>query len=182
VFADVQRRSGRVVEDQEIVISYTPEPLQRSGPQTHVWAAEWQALPWVGSPANDTLDDRGGVPLANYRFHVVGKGWTLDSNPFAVVPGGVDPKVTRSATVDVMVRWSAPKGWRLMDLIMMSNQPVPVRSQMVTIELLTAGNAVLSTTTLSTDGNGNASVANNASATQVRVTDRFGNVATVPLP
>jgi len=59
---------------------------------------------------------------------------------------------------------------------------VPVRTQMVTVELLNAANAVLSTTMLSTDATGLASVANNASATQVRVTDRFGNVETVNLP
>ena len=61
VYADVTRKSGRVVEDQEIVIAYTPSPLQRTGPQTHVWVAEWQAVPWLGSPDGDTLDMRGNV-------------------------------------------------------------------------------------------------------------------------
>jgi hypothetical protein len=32
-----------------------------------------------------------------------------------------------------------------------------------------------------TDANGAVSVANNALATQVKVTDRFGNVATAPI-
>ena len=57
----------------------------------------------------------------------------------------------------------------------MSNQPVPVRSQQVTVALLDATSAVLATTTPTTDANGAVAVANNAAATQVRVTDRFGN-------
>ena len=52
-----------------------------------MWVAEWQAVPWLGEPSLDSLDDRGGVPLGNYRFHVEGNGWTLDSQPFAVVAG-----------------------------------------------------------------------------------------------
>src|SRR4029078_9981267 len=42
-FTAVTRRSGRIVDDGEIVLAYTPSPLQRNGPQTHVWVAEWQA-------------------------------------------------------------------------------------------------------------------------------------------
>jgi hypothetical protein len=62
-----------------------------------------------------------------------------------------------------------------------SNGPVPVRSQAVTVELLDASDHVLSTATPTTDGSGAASVPDNASATQVRVTDRFGNIALVAL-
>src|SRR3954471_24076583 len=61
-FADVTRRSGRAIEDMEITLAYTPSPLQRSGPQTHFWVAEWQAVPWVGAANVDSLADRGGVP------------------------------------------------------------------------------------------------------------------------
>jgi hypothetical protein len=63
----------------------------------------------------------------------------------------------------------------------MSNQPIPVRSQDVTVELLGAADAVLSTATVTTDGAGVASVPDNAAALKVRVTDRFGNAATVAL-
>jgi len=184
VFADVLRRSGRPVEDQEIVIAYTPEPLQRSGPQTHVWVAEWQAVPWVGSPDDDTLDGRGAVALGNYRFHVEGSTWALDSAPFAVVAGGLDPTAARTGgTIHVVPRWTASKGWRLMDMTMMSNQPVPLRGQLVKIELLNAANQVLAVSNnVMTDATtGLATVADNAGATQVRVTDPYGNLATVPL-
>ena len=181
-YVGVTRRSGRIVEDQEIVLTYTPEPLQRSGPQTHVWAAEWQAVPWIGAPNLDTLDDRGGVPLNNYRFHVEGSTWTLDSQPFQVVAGGLVPTAVRSGTINVTATWFAPKGWRLMDMNLMSNQPVPIRTQQITVDLLDGSNTVLATSQPTTDANGAVSVANNALATQVRVTDRFGNVATVALP
>jgi neutral ceramidase len=182
VYQDVVRRSGRPVEDQEILIAYTPEPLQRSGPQTHVWVAEWQAVPWLGAPNLDSLDNRGGVPLGNYRFHVDGQSWSLDSSPFMVVPGGNSSTALRmTGSIHVNVSWNAPKGWRLMDMNLMSNAPIPVRSQAVTIELLDASSAVLATATPTTDANGNASVPDNASATQVRVTDPYGNVATVTL-
>ena len=51
----------------------------------------------------------------------------------------------------------------------------------VWVALLDATNATLSQTTLSTDANGKVSVANDALATQVQVTDRFGNVTTVAI-
>ena len=79
-YADVTRRSGRVVEDQ------------RDRARVHAGAAAALAARrrTAGSPSGrrcrgsarpgaDSLDDRGGVPLGNYRFHVEGNGWTLDS-------------------------------------------------------------------------------------------------------
>jgi neutral ceramidase len=180
-YATVTRRSGRVVQDQDFSLAYTPEPLQRSGPQTHVWVAEWQAVPWLGAPGVDSLDDRGGVPLGNYRFHVEGNGWTLDSQPFAVVAGGLEATAARASTINVNVKWHATNGYRLMDMSLMSNQPVPVRSQQVTVALLDAANMQLSSAAATTDANGAVSVANNVAATQVKVTDRFGNSATSPI-
>ena len=181
-WAPLARRSGRIVEDSEIVLAYTPNPLQRSGPQTHYWVAEWQAVPWLGAPGLDALDDRGGVPLGNYRFHVEGKGWSLDSAPFAVVGGGVSLTAMRTGgNIQTSVRWHAPKGWRLLDMALMSNQPIPVKSQQVKVELLGTADAVLSIAMPTTDGAGNVSVADNAAALKVRVTDRFGNIATIPL-
>jgi hypothetical protein len=180
-YAAATRRSGRVVDDQELIITYTPTPLQRSGPQTHVWAVEWQAVPWLGAPGLDTLDDRGGLPLGNYRFHVEGSTWTLDSQPFAVVAGGLElATATRTGgNIKANATWHAPKGWRLMDLQQTSNQPVPVRSQQVTVELLgSTGSPLSAGTMVNTDTTGGISVPDNASATAVRITDRFGNSAT----
>jgi hypothetical protein len=175
-FIDVARRSGRLVEDSEVILAYTPDPLVRTGPQRHFWVVEWQAMPWVGAASRDGLDQRGDVPLGRYRFHVEGKGWTLDSDPFEVVAGGVTAVVSRSnGQIHIAVKWHAPKGWRLMDMQLMSNQPIPVRSQQVTIELRNGGGPLGGQTTPTTDANGNVDVNDNASATIVRVTDQFGN-------
>jgi neutral ceramidase len=183
-FTAVTRRSGRVVDDGEIVLAYTPSPLQRSGPQTHVWVAEWQAVPWLGAPGADAMDQRGNVPLGKYRFHVEGKGWAIDSNPFQVVAGGaVLEQVARTGgQVKATLTWHAPNGWRYMDEVIPSNKPVPVRSQPAVIALLGATGTVLSSTNVSTDAAGVAQVPDNASAVMVRVTDRFGNSATAAIP
>jgi neutral ceramidase len=180
-WVDLKRRSGRLVDDGEILLAYTPNPLQRMGPQTHYWVAEWQAVPWVGNAGVDSLDDRGGVPLGRYRFHVEGKGWALDSQPFQVVAGGVSVVATRmGSNIHTTVRWHAPKGWRLMDLALMSNQPVPVRNQVVVVEVRN-GTTVLNTVSLTTDGIGVVTVQDNAAANNIRVSDRYGNSATVNL-
>jgi neutral ceramidase len=183
-FAPVARRSGRVVDDGEIVLAYTPSPLQRSGPQTHVWVAEWQAVPWVGAPNVNGLDARGGVPLGNYRFHVDGEGWALDSQPFAVVAGGLElAGVTRTGgVVKAQVTWNAPKGWRLMDLQLASNQPVPVRSQPVQVTLLDGVGGTVASMQVTSDANGNAQVPEVAGARNLRIADRFGNSSTVAIP
>jgi hypothetical protein len=176
-WVDLKRRSGRVVDDGEILLAYTPNPLQRSGPQTHYWVAEWQALPWLGMLGADRLDDRGGVATGNYRFHVEGNGWTLDSQPFAVIEGGLSVLAMRSGSnIQTTVRWHAPKGWRLMDMLLMSNQPVPVRSQQVNVQVR-SGTSVLDQMSMSTDSNGVLLVPDNASANNVLVTDRYGNSA-----
>jgi neutral ceramidase len=182
-FVPVTRKSGRVVDDGEIVLAYTPSPLQRSGPQTHVWVAEWQAVPWLGANTVDGLDSRGGLPLGRYRFHVEGAGWMIASDPFEVRPGGVavvEPMRT-GGTIRATATWHAPKGWRFMDPGVQSNRPVPIRNQAVTVALLSAAGTVLSSTPVTTDGNGNVEVTNNAAATMVRITDRFTNPGTAPI-
>jgi hypothetical protein len=184
LFAPVVRKSGRLVEDTEIILAYTPSPLQRSGPQTHVWVAEWQAVPWMGSIANDALDARGGVPLGRYRFTVAGKDWTISSNAFEVVQGGVATgAVTRTGgNINTPVTWFAPKGWRLMDMSAMSNQAVPVRSQTVTVTLRNLANVAIYSDAVMTDANGVVSVPNNNAATTVQITDRFGNTTVASIP
>ncbi|MBA3460510.1 MAG: hypothetical protein H0T46_11145 [Deltaproteobacteria bacterium] len=184
VFQDVTRKSGRTVEDMEVVLAYTPSPLQRSGPQTHFWVAEWQAVPWVGLVGGDALNERGNVPLGNYRFHVEGSGWTLDSSPFTVVAGGavLNQPMRTAGSVKVVLSWHAPKGWRLMDMSARSNQPVPVRNQQVTVDLLTAADLVVGSSQPTSDAVGSVTINDNAAATKVRVTDRFGNSVTAPLP
>ncbi|MDQ3367278.1 MAG: hypothetical protein M3680_17790 [Myxococcota bacterium] len=185
-FVPVTRRSGRLVDDAELVLAYTPSPLQRSGstPQTHMWVVEWQAVPWLGTVDRDGLNARGGVPLARYRFRVEGNGWTMTSNPFEVIAGGLvaGPVQRTGGNVRVTVAWHAPKGWRLMDMQLPSNQPVPVRSQNVTLTLLDAAGVAVSSDVVASNAQGGAQVADVATAAMVRVTDRFGNVATSAIP
>lgn len=181
VFMPVARASGRVVDDSEIVLAYTPIPLQRSGPQTHYWVAEWQAVPWVGAVGLGSLNDRGGLPLGRYRFHVEGSDWSLDSAPFEVVQGGLNATASRVSTnIRTTIRWHAPKGWRLMDMSLRSNQPIPVRSQEVTVEVRN-GTQIRDTITANTDASGVIDVPDDAQADNVRVIDRFLNETVVDL-
>jgi hypothetical protein len=182
-FVPVTRRSGRVVADAELVLAYTPSPLQRgAGPQTHVWNVEWQAVPWLGSGAADDLAERAAVPVGRYRFHVEGKGWQLDSAPFTVEGGGLIVSAARSgASITAVVDLSAPSGWRLLDLDGPSNQPVPLGGAMVTVELLDGGGAVLAGASATTSPTGSLTVPTVAGAAQLRVTDLHGNVAIAPI-
>jgi hypothetical protein len=84
--------------------------------------------------------------------------------------------------VRATVTWHAPKGWRMMDPALTSNQPVPVRQQQVTIQLFNGVAPLGTATSTTTDGNGVASITDNAAANMVRVTDRFGNVHTAAIP
>jgi len=83
--------------------------------------------------------------------------------------------------ITVAWTWFAPKGWRLMDMNLNSNQPVPVRDQAITVALLDSGGTTLSTSNPSSDDNGNVTVTDNANAVMAKVTDRFGNTTTAPI-
>ena len=184
-FAPVRRRSGRVVQDGDFLVTYTPLPLNRDDdPQEHVWTVEWQPVPWLGAEGLDALADRAGVPLGTYRFHVEGDGWALDSAPFEVVAGGTRIAASRAGTaLTVTATLVAPRGFRLLDLSAPSNRPVPYRAQDVTVELLDGGGAVLDTRAATTSDAGVVSFDDPdvGAAATVRVTDRFGNVATAAL-
>jgi hypothetical protein len=186
-FEDVLRRSGRKVQDGDLLVTYTPLPLERTGPQTHTWAVEWQAVPWLGMAGiTDTLDslaDRASVPLGRYRFHVEGDGWSLASDPFEVVPGGLGAVASRAGTVlTLTATLSAPKGFRLLDLQAPSNRPVPLRQQALTIELLAADTVLFSGAAETSDtGVVTLDRAEVTTATSVRITDEHGNTATTNL-
>ena len=158
-------------------------PLRRveGEAQTHVWAIEWQAVPWIGSD-QDALADRGGLPLGTYRFHVEGDAWQIDSAPFEVVAGGLATVVTGvdDTAISARVSYDAPRGWRAMDLELPSNRPVPLRSQEVIVRCYD-GLALIETTTLDTDASGNVTVDPGAPTTRIEVEDRFGNLASVDL-
>ncbi|MCA9533424.1 MAG: neutral/alkaline non-lysosomal ceramidase N-terminal domain-containing protein [Myxococcales bacterium] len=192
VFAPVLRRSGREVTDSELVVSYTPQPLARVAgqAQTHYWAVEWQPVPWLGArneagDSLDGLDARGAVPLGRYRFRVLGAAFELSSQPFEVVEAPLTVSAARdtsAGSVSVSVALEAPRGYRLLDLQLPSNRPVPLRGVAVTLQL-THESGPDTELELVTDAAGSVTFADAGGlVVQVHVTDGFGNVGSVALP
>jgi neutral ceramidase len=185
VFADVVRRSGRPVADGDLLLYYTPSPIVRgSGAQTHVWVVEWQAVPWLGEKNLDTLELRAAVPTGRYRFHVIGKGWELSSQPFTVIPGGLTGTADRTGpAVSGVIFLDGSKGYRLLDMSLPSNKPVPYANQALTLAFTAAG-TTLTTSTVTSDASGAWAVTNpvSQSADHVTITDAHGNSTTVALP
>ncbi len=179
-FAAVTRRSGRPVEDADLLLTHTPDPLVRVGsdPRTHYWAVEWQAVTPFGASGMDALLDRAGVPLGRYRFHVAGTGYAIDSEPFEVAPGALEVTASRAGAIAVTAGYHAADGYRLLDLEALSNERVPLRDATVTVTLILSDTSERDIADVALDADGSASVdagADAATVERVRVTDRFGN-------
>jgi neutral ceramidase len=180
-FAPVRRRSGREVTDGDLLLTHTPLPLRAPAgtPRTHYWALEWQAVtPW-GTQDQDALEDRAGVATGRYRFHVEGAGWTLDSQPFTVVPGALVVTAAREgATARVDVGYEARDGWRLIDGAGAQNRRVPLRRGPVRVTLELDAGAPREVTVMTVGADGRVTVDLGADAARVRrviVRDRFDN-------
>ncbi len=189
-FVAVRRRSGRPVDDLDLIVTWTPDPpYTQDAPRTHYWAVEWQAVTWLGSTApgvTDDLEDRAGVPLGRYRFRVDGTGYALTSAPFEVVPGALAVTAT-AAGADLAItaaHVAVAPDWRLLAVEGPSNRPVPVARGPVTVELTLAGGAVMTVADVAITADGHATVTPPAGATvtALRVIDRFGNHGAVTLP
>jgi neutral ceramidase len=180
MFVPVTRFSGRAVQDTEVLLSYTPDPLDNpTMPRTHYWATEWQAVTSIGAVFPDDLSNRPGVALGRYRFHIEGTGYMVDSDPFEVTAGALAVTATRAAaTLRVSVGYNAPTGWRLLDLETDSNTLVPLRAGEVTVALTLADGTTRTLTAQRTDAMGQLTIADAASVRTVRVTDRHGNAGT----
>ncbi|MBK8172965.1 MAG: neutral/alkaline non-lysosomal ceramidase N-terminal domain-containing protein [Sandaracinaceae bacterium] len=180
-YVNLTRRSGRPIQDQEVLLFETPDPLSRSGttPRTHYWVSEWQAASAWGTPGADEVGDRAGLPLGRYRFHVQGAGYMLDSNPFDVTAGAIDATVTRSGnSLALDVGYHAADGFRLLDLQASSNGHVPLRSSPVDVVATLADSSTRTFDDVETDATGHASIDAGSDApnvTHVQITDRFGN-------
>ena len=179
-YADVTRRSGRAVRDGDVLLAWTPDPINNaSAPRTHYWVAEWQAVTPIGATYPDDLSLRPGVALGRYRFHIEGTGYMLDSAPFTVTPGAVAVSATRmGAALQVSVGYEATHGWRLLDLTAESNRRVPLREATVDVTLTLAGGMTRALTGQRTDAMGALTIPDAAGATSVRVVDRHGNAGT----
>jgi neutral ceramidase len=186
-FVNVTRPNGSDMIDGELVRTYTPQPLQRvpGQAQTHVWAVEYQAVPAWGAVtlggANGAL---AGHPLGTYRFHVDGDGWSLDSETFQIVRGGLYASAQRQGgtMAEVHVSLDAPKGYRLLDLVLPSNRVVPLRQEAVTVRFLNGAGVEVGSGTGTTDAAGVVTVDGAAgTAVEVEVEDSRGNITTAPL-
>src|SRR6185369_12087807 len=84
-YVPVTRRSGRVVDDSDFLLTWTPDPVARATPtstRTHYWVVQWQAAGVRGTA--DGMADlvaRQALPLGRYRFHVQG---TRDGAPYTL--------------------------------------------------------------------------------------------------
>lgn len=184
-YSTVTRRSGRTLSEGEILLMSTSLPVRRVGsePQTHYYAVEWQAVPWVGAvdgaTAIDGLEAIAGVPLGNYRFRVKGDTYEITSDTFAVGPVGLQIGASRNGNnISAGVRVSAPKGYRLLALEEASNKAVLIRGGTCTVELTLAGGGTVSFTDQTIGANGIVTVdagTDGPNVTSVRVTDAFGN-------
>ena len=186
-YTDLTRRSGRTIVDGEMLLFHTPDPLLRSGTmaRTHYWVVEWQAVtPW-GAPGMDALEDRPGLPLGTYRFHVEGTGYAIDSDPFTVTAGALEVAAMRAGTtITATATYHAPDGFRLLTLDGDSNAPVPVSSGTVTVELdlSTGGTRTFTDVAPAADGTVTVDAGTDAAlTTTVRIVDRFGNVGSATL-
>lgn len=179
-FEAVERRSSRPVRDGDLIVTYAPTPLIRAGaPQQHIWAVEWQPVPWRGAPGLDGLEQRGGVPLGRYRFQVEANAYALASSPFEVVAGTLTVSAQRGGNVvTVATNWHAPKGYRLMHMSLPSNVPVPLDGVAVSVQAFAGAAPVGGARNATTDGQGRVMLDYGAAAatiTTVEVTDAHGN-------
>ncbi|MGE0792008.1 MAG: neutral/alkaline non-lysosomal ceramidase N-terminal domain-containing protein [Sandaracinaceae bacterium] len=176
-YADVLRASGRPVTEGDLILTWTPDPLLRQAgtPRTHYYTVEFQAVAPLGTEGADGLAGRLGLPTGNYRFHVVGPDYTVDSDPFAVdVATLLATTAAAGADLDVTLTVNAPTGFRVLDLMTVSNGPVPLRSR--TVSATVDGGAAMM---LDTDGDGTVRVPGGAGATSIVITDAYGNTVTV---
>ncbi|MEM9187894.1 MAG: neutral/alkaline non-lysosomal ceramidase N-terminal domain-containing protein [Myxococcota bacterium] len=182
-FTPVQRGSGRIVTDGELLLTHTPLPLIRDAgmPRTHYWVVEFQAVtPW-GLPGLEEIADRPGLPLGRYRFRVSGSGYTLESEPFEVLPTTIDVTATQVGTnVNLTLAYRALNGFRLLHPTMDSNRPVPMQGGMVEVVATDDGGATRSlTVAVADDGTATFDAGANTIAS-VTVTDRFMNSGSAP--
>jgi neutral ceramidase len=173
-FEPVRRRSGRAVEDLDLLLVWTPIPLLQTGdPRTHYWALEWQAV----GVEQGALEDRAGLPLGRYRFHVEGTGYSVDSAPFEVTRGAIDVRASLDgAAIAIDARYQPREGWRLLDLEGPADRDVPVLAGPleVVIEQEGGGSEMVSVA-LTGPGLARVTPSGSGRVTRVVVRDRFGN-------
>jgi hypothetical protein len=138
-FTPVLRRSGRAVQDRDLLVSVTPDPIGSPGAaRSWYWSVEWQALR-PGGTEGDELAARPDLPLGRYRFRVEGTGYMVNSAPFEVVAGSLDVELRRDGdALSLRATRRLAQGYRLLDLQVPSNGPVPLRDARVSLTVTLA--------------------------------------------
>ncbi|MBX7197407.1 MAG: neutral/alkaline non-lysosomal ceramidase N-terminal domain-containing protein [Sandaracinaceae bacterium] len=175
------RASGRVVEDGDLVLTWTPDPQEapRAGdpPRVHYWTVQWQAVPALGQRGFPAISDRLALPTGRYRFVVdvpdgaglLGTTQYMVSREFVVAPATLGVAVERAGgNATITVTAHAPHGFRLLDLRAGANRPIPLRGVEVTVGLSDG-----TSRTVTLDADGHATFA--APAGAITVTDAAGN-------
>lgn len=180
-WAALTRRSGREVSDGDLLVTWTPLPLQRVGaePRTHYWVAEWQAVPSWGDARHDALEDRLALPAGRYRFAVEGTGYRVQSRPFAVVAAPLRVTAAREGSrVTLAVSARAPEGWRLLSFRSRPGEALALPRGPVAVGLTLADGMRRTVADVAIDAAGRATLDLGADAARVRryeVTDPSGN-------
>lgn len=184
VWEPLRRRSGRVISDADVLISWTPNPLNHEGGErTHYWSVEWQAVPGLGQPGFEAVTDRAGLPLGRYRIVVEGPDYALVSSPFTVGPGNIEIARTggTGTSVELSLGYHAPGGYRLLDEQTGATRLAPIRGGTVDVVVTAGAGVTRNVDDVVVGADGHATFDAGAGAVSVEVTDRFGNVGTFTL-
>lgn len=175
-FDPLVRPSGRVVNDADMLVSWTPDPLRQEPgvTRTHYWAVEWQAVPPADSRA--PLTASFGLETGRYRIRVVGTGYDITSRVFEVVPAVFEGTAVRSgSSIDLAVATNAEHGFRLVASSGPSNGRINVSDRTVEVRLVHPGGEEVREN-VALDGNGRATLTDvPTGTTQVVVADAFEN-------
>ncbi len=176
----VTSRAGRPINDDhhDFALTWTPYPAApHEAEQTHYWWVVWQA---VGH-----IHDRPGLPLGTYRLHIEGNRWTsgdvwpfetasyeISTPAFEVVPA----EISLQATEDGLLAWiEGPEdGFRMIDIDGTARGRNPLRGG-ITVDL-GDGDTEVFEAPAPQDGRTLIPWSVIGEATQVEITDGFGNV------
>ena len=179
-FLPLTRRSGRTVHEGDLILAWTPDPLEGASGRTHYWTVEWQLVPPLGNPtvdARDELSARLGLELGVYRIRVEGEGYSVTSGELEVRAAELEVAVAVSS---FSVAASSDSGFRLLDDVIGATGTIPLRSQTVVVEARYA-DGTNQRLDVELDASGSASLPVRAGEPPVElaVTDVYGNAGTV---
>ncbi len=183
-FVALKTRSGRTVADGEVIVTYTPFPVnaQPADVTNHYYVAEWQAVMPRGLEG-ESYASRMALPTGRYRLVADWPGYSLASTPFTVAAASLGVTAATSAGgVALTVSYDATGGFRLLDDEVPSNGKIPARTRPVTVQFANGTGNVGSAQSTSTAADGTLTLTVPSGATRVTVRDAAGNEGTATLP